>query len=124
MQDTTPEAAAHQAEIYRQMGSEKRFELAWEMSLMAREFSLSRIRDEHPDFNEFDVMKTYVNEVLLPGVPVYKNECPRLPETNSGGARLRCNSSYDNRILREFVPWNSNSISLILTAGGRQISSF
>ena len=72
MQDTSPEAAAYQAEIYRQMGPEKRFELAWEMSLMARELCLARIRGEHPDFNESDVMKTYINEVLLPGASAFK----------------------------------------------------
>lgn len=69
MQDTSSEAADIQAEIYRQMGPEKRFELAWEMSLIAREFSLARIRGEHPDFNESEVMKTYVNELLASSRP-------------------------------------------------------
>lgn len=65
MQDTTPEALAFQEEIYRQMGPERRFELAWEMSLFAREFALAGIRSRHPGYSETEIMDAYVHEILL-----------------------------------------------------------
>ena len=66
MQDTSPEAADIQAEIYRRMTPERRFELAWEMSQFAREFSLAGIRSRHPALSETEVMQAYVRDVLLP----------------------------------------------------------
>lgn len=67
VQDTTPEARALQDEIHRRMGPERRFELAWELSLLAREFALAGIRREHPGFSESETMQEYVRTVLLPG---------------------------------------------------------
>lgn len=64
MRDTSAEAESIQEEIYRRMGPEGRFELAWNMSLMAREFSLARIRSEHPGHSDGEVMQTYISEVL------------------------------------------------------------
>jgi hypothetical protein len=64
MRDTSAEAEAIQDEIYRRMGPEGRFEAAWNMSLMAREFSLARIRSEHPGDSEAEVMRIYVREIL------------------------------------------------------------
>jgi hypothetical protein len=69
MHDTSPEAAAFQEAIYRKMSPERRVEIAWEMSLLAREFSLAGIRSEHPGFSENEVMHTYIREVLLSGYP-------------------------------------------------------
>jgi hypothetical protein len=72
MRDTTPQAEAIQAEIYRQMSPERRVEVAWEMSLLAREFTLARIRVEHPGLPEVEVMQSYIREVLLPGNSPFK----------------------------------------------------
>ena len=56
---------ALQDEIYRQMGPERRFELAWELSLFAREFALAGIRNRHPEYSEIETMDAYVREILL-----------------------------------------------------------
>lgn len=64
MRDSSIEAEAIQDEIHRRMGPEGRFELAWNMSLMAREFSLARIRSEHPGHSDDEVMQTYIRDIL------------------------------------------------------------
>jgi hypothetical protein len=50
--DTSPTAAAIQADIHRRMTGEQRLALAVEMSLAARELALTRLRLEHPDWSE------------------------------------------------------------------------
>jgi hypothetical protein len=50
--DTSPEARRIQANIHRNMTGEERLKLAVEMSLMARELALTRIRLEHPEWSE------------------------------------------------------------------------
>lgn len=52
MSDTSPEAAEVQLNIYRRMTGEQRLRIAMEMSRMAREFALTRIRSEHPEWSE------------------------------------------------------------------------
>jgi hypothetical protein len=66
MRDTTAEAQSIQDEIHRKMGPERRFELAWELSLLAREFALAGIRRDHPEFTESEAMREYVRTRLLP----------------------------------------------------------
>jgi hypothetical protein len=56
---------ALQDQIYREMGPERRFELAWELSLFAREFALSGIRNRHPEYSETEIMDAYVHDILL-----------------------------------------------------------
>jgi hypothetical protein len=55
--DTSPEAAEIQASIYRAMTGEQRLKLAMEMSLMARELALTRLRLEHPDWSEWELKR-------------------------------------------------------------------
>ena len=66
--DTTPEAAALQAEIHRRMGGEGRFQLAFEMSLFARELSLTRLRQKYPGKAESAILKAYLQEVVAPNL--------------------------------------------------------
>ena len=73
MQDTSPEAAAYQADIHRRMTPEERFELAWEMSLMSREFCLAGIRQRNPGHSENQVMQAYIRDVLHFEIP--KSSC-------------------------------------------------
>lgn len=47
------------------MGPERRFELAWELSLFAREFALAGIRNRHPEYSQTEVMDAYVRDILL-----------------------------------------------------------
>jgi len=55
--DTSPEAAAVQAEIIRRMTGEERLLLALEMSVAAKELTASRIRHDHPDWSEDEVRR-------------------------------------------------------------------
>ena len=55
--DTSPEAAAIQASIIRNMTGEQRLMLALDMSLMARELALTRLRLQHPDWSEWELKR-------------------------------------------------------------------
>ena len=57
MNDTSPEAAALQTEIYRKMSGEQRLKLAFEMSDFARELTLSRLRSEHPEWSDWELRR-------------------------------------------------------------------
>ena len=50
--DTTPDAAAVQAAVYRRMTSDQRTRAAAEMSAMARAITLENIRARHPEYGE------------------------------------------------------------------------
>ncbi len=55
--DTSPEAAAIQASIHRRMTGEQRLELAYEMSVFARELAMARLRAEHPDWSDREIKR-------------------------------------------------------------------
>lgn len=57
MSDTSPEAAEIQASIYRGMTGEQRLRLAFEMSQMARDMALARLRAQHPDWSEWELKR-------------------------------------------------------------------
>ena len=57
MSDTSPEAQAIQDEIYRRMTGEERLKLAFEMSEMARAFTLARLRKEHPEWTDWELKR-------------------------------------------------------------------
>lgn len=57
MKDTTPEAAAMQAEIQRRMTGVERLKLAFEMSDLAKKLAAARLRKEHPDWTEAEVKR-------------------------------------------------------------------
>jgi hypothetical protein len=57
MSDTSPDAQAIQDEIHRRMTGEERLKLAFEMSEMARNFALARLRREHPDWTEWELKR-------------------------------------------------------------------
>ena len=57
MSDTSPAAQAIQDEIHRRMSGEERFKLAFDMSLMVREFAWARLRKEHPEWNEWELKR-------------------------------------------------------------------
>lgn len=48
------------------MSEERRFLLAFEMSLFARELSRARIRIDHPEWNEADVARELLRLAFLP----------------------------------------------------------
>lgn len=57
MSDTSPEAAAIQTSIQRRLSGAERLRLAIEMSLMARELTLTRLRLQHPNWSESDLTR-------------------------------------------------------------------
>lgn len=70
--DTSPEAEDRQFEIQGRLGGAGRFELAYKMSNLMRNVSLSRIRSEHPDYSQEEVVRAYVRDVLLLEIPARK----------------------------------------------------
>ena len=49
--DTTPDAAAVRANVYRRMSGEQRANIGAQMSEDAREIALEAIRHRHPDYD-------------------------------------------------------------------------
>src|SRR5688500_13123254 len=57
MSDTSPEVRAIQDESHRRMTGEERISLAIEMSEMARNMALSRLRKEHPEWTDWELKR-------------------------------------------------------------------
>jgi hypothetical protein len=55
--DTSPEAAAIQAEIFRRMTTEQRLRLALEMSESMRNVALAGLRSRHPELTEQELSR-------------------------------------------------------------------
>jgi len=53
--DTSPEAAAIQTTVLRNLTGEQRLEIAVEMSLLARELSRTRFRQSNPHWTEDEI---------------------------------------------------------------------
>jgi len=66
VRDTSAQAAEVQASVYRRMTGAQRVQLAYEISMTAREFSASRIRHEHPEWSEADVRRELLRIAFLP----------------------------------------------------------
>jgi len=64
--DTSPAAQAVQLEIQRSMSGEQRLLLAYEMSMLARELSRERIRHEHPEWQEPQIVRELLRLAFLP----------------------------------------------------------
>lgn len=55
-----------QDEILRRMTGEERLELAFQMSMAARELSLSRLRRQHPEWTEHELQRELLRYAFLP----------------------------------------------------------
>lgn len=55
--DTSPKAAAILDRVHDELGPEGRFELALEMSRLAREFAKAALRDEHPTYSDEELTR-------------------------------------------------------------------
>jgi hypothetical protein len=64
--DTSTGAQAIQLQILRGMSGEQRLLLALEMSLFARELARARIRQEHPEWTEAQVVRELLRLSFLP----------------------------------------------------------
>ena len=64
--DTSDDVARMQLEAYRQMSRSRRFEMAVEMSHLARSFAESRIKREHPEWNDQQVTRELLRIAFYP----------------------------------------------------------
>lgn len=64
--DTSPEAAEVQLRIYRAMSGEQKILIALEMSEFARELAKARIREDHPDWEKWQVDLEWFRIVFSP----------------------------------------------------------
>jgi hypothetical protein len=58
--DTSEKAAAIHDRVLDALGPEGRFELAMQMSELAREFALAGLRDQHPDWTDAQLRRELV----------------------------------------------------------------
>jgi hypothetical protein len=66
MRDTTPEAAKIQMEILRGLTGEQRLRTAFEMSMLARELCLARLRHEQPGWTEDERRRELLRYAFAP----------------------------------------------------------
>ena len=67
LSDTSSAANKVQMEIFAAMSGEERMQWALEASELAREFAKSKIRSDHPDWNEPRVLREVLRLQFLPG---------------------------------------------------------
>ena len=66
LKDTSPEVRELQTGVYRRLSRAERFTLAFELSVMARELAIARLRRQHPDWSSADLMKELIRYAFLP----------------------------------------------------------
>ena len=66
MRDTSPRADELQAGVHRRLSGAERLHLAFELSLAAREMSLTRLRSTHPDWSEAQFKRELLRYSFLP----------------------------------------------------------
>lgn len=64
--DTTPDAQRIQLKILREMSGEQRLLTALEMSDLTRALARERIRNEHPDWTENQIIRELLRIAFLP----------------------------------------------------------
>ena len=64
--DTTPEARAIQEQILQNLCGEQRLTIALEMTDLARELARTRVRHEHPDWSEAQIVRELLRLAFLP----------------------------------------------------------
>lgn len=71
LSDTSPAAKKRQMEIFASMSGEQRILLALEASDLACELAKSKIRKDHPDWNEAQISREVLRQQFLPrGLPL------------------------------------------------------
>lgn len=66
MRDTTRAANAAQVQAQRQLGGPGRLQLAIEMSAVARELALARLRQGHPNWSPSELNRELLRYSFLP----------------------------------------------------------
>ncbi len=67
LSDTSPTAKKVQMQIFASMSGEERILWALEASELTREFTKSKIRSDHPDWDEAQVSREVLRLQFLPG---------------------------------------------------------
>ena len=67
LSDTSPAAKKRQMEIFAAMSGEERILWALEASELVREFAKSKIRRDHPEWDEAKVLREVLRLQFLPG---------------------------------------------------------
>jgi hypothetical protein len=67
MRDTASAAAAVQTQAQRQLGGPGRLRLAFEMSMLTRELTLTGLRRSHPDWSPWQLRRELLRLCFLPG---------------------------------------------------------
>jgi hypothetical protein len=57
MRDTTPVAAAIQADVQRRLSGAQRLTTALEMSILVRELAAARLRRDHPELSDEEIQR-------------------------------------------------------------------
>ena len=63
--DTSPEAFAVHNETLSRLGGAERFRMAWELSELLRGHVFGRIRKQHPDYSQKQIVDAYLREVRI-----------------------------------------------------------
>jgi hypothetical protein len=74
--DTTPEAEEIQLQILRSMSEGQRLQLAFEMSLFARDVAKAGIRFDHPDWTDAQITHELLRLAFFPKPLPVKLQCP------------------------------------------------
>jgi len=64
--DTSAEAASVQTNVHRRLSGAERLRIAFDMSVTARAFALARLRQEHSDWSERELLLELVRMAFLP----------------------------------------------------------
>jgi Rv0078B-related antitoxin len=66
LSDTSRAAQAVQFEIHRSMTGEQRLQVAYEMSMFARELNRARLRREHSEWRETEIARELLRLAFFP----------------------------------------------------------
>ena len=66
LKDTSQEVRDLQTGVYRRLSRGERLTLAFELSVVARELAMSRLRRQHPDWSSTDLMNELLRYAFLP----------------------------------------------------------
>jgi hypothetical protein len=64
--DTSPDAEAFQIELFRRMTGEERIKRALRLTDFMRRATVSRIREEHPEWTEWEIKRELLRLAFLP----------------------------------------------------------
>ena len=64
LSDTAPDAAEVQLRVLRGLSGAERVDIAYDLSMMLRDVAAARVRQQHPDWSESDVVRQLLREAF------------------------------------------------------------